>query len=110
MRSRAEIGPGLQFYHFGGIRHRVCRVGADCVIHQEVRLEPGPDGGGGPMLGDRVWVGPHACVVGPLRVGAGAPVGAGAVVMEDVAPRTVVVGNPARVVRVGYDNTELRMR
>ncbi|GEJ57614.1 serine acetyltransferase [Anaeromyxobacter diazotrophicus] len=108
--ASAEIGAGLQIWHLGGIRLRGCRLGERCVIHQEVRVEPAPEGGAGPRLGDRVWVGPHARIVGPVHVGAGATVAAGAVVTRDVPPDSLVMGNPARVVRVGYDNAALRDR
>ena len=50
-------------------------------------------------IGDKVWIGGGA-IVGPgVTVGEGSTLGAGAVVVRDVAPRTVVAGNPARVVR-----------
>jgi acetyltransferase-like isoleucine patch superfamily enzyme len=45
------------------------------------------------------WIGIGAVVVGGVRVGEGAVVGANTVVTEDVADFTVVAGNPARVVR-----------
>lgn len=44
-------------------------------------------------------IGAGAVVVAGVTVGAGALVGAGAVVTKDVPPRTIVVGNPARVLR-----------
>lgn len=108
--ASADLGPGLQIFHLGGIRLRRCRLGADCVIHQEVRLEPAPGGGEGPWLGDRVWVGPHARIVGPVRIGDGATIGAGAFVTADVPPCTLVLGDPARTVRVAFDNAGLRER
>jgi UDP-2-acetamido-3-amino-2,3-dideoxy-glucuronate N-acetyltransferase len=43
------------------------------------------------------WVG--AVILGGITIGAGAIVGAGAVVTKSVAPRTVVAGNPARLLR-----------
>ncbi len=50
-------------------------------------------------IGHDVWIG-HGVVILPGRsVGTGAVVGAGAVVTRDVAPYTIVVGNPARPVR-----------
>lgn len=100
----ADLGPGLYIGHFGGIRVAGCRLGGHCAIQQEVRILPGPDGAG-PEVGDRVWIGAHAAIVGPHRVGEGATVGAGAVVTGDVAPRSLVLGDPARVARWDYDNS-----
>lgn len=47
----------------------------------------------------RATIGSGAVILGGITIGAGAIVGAGAVVTRDVAPRTVVAGNPARVLR-----------
>jgi len=51
------------------------------------------------MVGDDVWIGANACVLRGVSIGEGAIVGAGAVVTHDVAPYTLVAGNPARVIR-----------
>jgi acetyltransferase-like isoleucine patch superfamily enzyme len=48
-------------------------------------------------VGDDVEFGVGAIVIGPVRIGAGARVGAGAVVVKDVPPNGVAVGNPARI-------------
>jgi acetyltransferase-like isoleucine patch superfamily enzyme len=53
----------------------------------------------GIRIGDNVWLGTGACILDGVSVGSGAVVGAGAVVSQDVPPMSVVVGNPARVVR-----------
>ncbi len=50
-------------------------------------------------IGPGAWIGIGAVVVGNLRIGENAIVGANAVVREDVPDRTVVAGNPARIVR-----------
>ena len=50
-------------------------------------------------VGDDVWIGMRAIVLSGVCIGAGAVVGAGALVCEDVPPMTIVSGNPARVVR-----------
>jgi acetyltransferase-like isoleucine patch superfamily enzyme len=44
-------------------------------------------------------IGAHATILCGVRIGAGALVGAGSVVTRDVPPKTIVVGNPARVIR-----------
>ncbi len=48
---------------------------------------------------DAAWLGAGAIVLPGVRIGREAIVGAGAVVTRDVAPRTIVAGNPARVIR-----------
>lgn len=47
---------------------------------------------------DDVWVGFHAIILKGVKIGRGAVVGAGSVITKDVAPFTVVAGNPQRVV------------
>jgi len=61
-----------------------------------------PDFGGrlGPIvIGDRVWIGSRALITRGVTIGEGAVVSAGAVVVDDVAPWTIVGGVPARVIR-----------
>ena len=53
----------------------------------------------GIVVEDGAWIGGGAIVLDGVRIGRNAVVGAGAVVTRDVPPYTVVVGNPARVVR-----------
>jgi serine O-acetyltransferase len=103
----AEIGPGLYIGHSGGIHVANCRLGAGCSIHQRVRITPAPGATAGPEIGDRVWIGCHSRVEGSWRVGSGSTLGAGAVIMRDVAPRCLVAGSPARLVQRDYDNAAM---
>jgi serine O-acetyltransferase len=50
-------------------------------------------------VGDEVTIGAHAVIVGPLNIGSGATIGAGAIVTKDVPPGETWAGNPAR--RIG---------
>lgn len=50
-------------------------------------------------IGNDVWVGGNATILPGVTIGDGAVVGAGSVVTKDVAPRTVVAGNPARKIK-----------
>jgi acetyltransferase-like isoleucine patch superfamily enzyme len=56
-----------------------------------------------------VWIGFEACVLPGVTIGEGAIVGARSVVAQDVAPYTIVAGNPARFIR-GLDPQENRDR
>ncbi len=102
--TSAEIGPGLFVSHIGDIRVRGCRLGAGCSIHHRVQIEPRPGEARGPVIGDAVWIGPHASIRGPLRIGDRATVAAAAVVTSNVPPRSFVAGAPARVAAVAFDN------
>lgn len=50
-------------------------------------------------IGHDVWIGHGAIILPGRRVGTGSVVAAGAIVTRDVAPYTIVAGNPARVIR-----------
>ena len=95
----ATIGPGLRIWHFGNIFvHPEAVLGANCTLRQGVTIGNRRDDGPVPRLGDDVEVGAYAQILGAVEVGRGAKVGAMAVVLADVPPGAVAVGNPARVV------------
>jgi serine O-acetyltransferase len=104
-----EIHPGAQIddgffidHGMGVVIGETTEIGRNVTIYQGVTL-----GGTGketgkrhPSVGDGVIVGTGARVLGPLKIGAGAKVGAGAIVVKDVPPNSTVVGNPGRPVVV----------
>ena len=104
--AQCEIGPGLYISHFGNvIVSPRARLGRNCNLGHGVTIGSGgrgeKDGAnleGVPVIGDRVYVGPGACLFGPIRVGHDASVGANAVVTHSLQDRDVAVGVPARVV------------
>ena len=71
------------------------------VLVPDAPFDEAPDGARGDELvvGDDVWLGYGATVIGGVTIGTGAIVGAGSLVRSDVEPYTVVAGNPAREVR-----------
>jgi len=95
---RARIGRNLQLPHPNGVVfHEEAVVGDDCMILQQVTL--GMIGAGEyPAIGDHVYIGAGAKVLGKVRVGDGARVGAMAVVLDDVPPGCTAVGIPARII------------
>jgi acetyltransferase-like isoleucine patch superfamily enzyme len=57
-------------------------------------------GGGGPvMIGEDVWIGNNAVLVGPMKVGSGAIIAANSVVTHDVPANTIMAGAPARPIK-----------
>ena len=98
----AEIGGGCYVPHAVGIVvGGRSIVGRDCTLLHGVTLgEADFSSTDCPRVGDRVTLGAGAKLLGSIEVGDGAFVGAGAVVLEDVAPGSVVVGVPARPVGI----------
>ena len=93
------IGPGLYIGHHGGIFvNPNATIGANCNINPGSVIGVAGSGARSPVIGDRVWIGPHAVITGGIRVGDGAVIGANSLVTADVPPMAVVVGVPARTV------------
>lgn len=59
------------------------------------------------LIGSDVWIGYRAVILSGISIGDSAIVGAGAVVASDVAPNTIVAGNPAVVVGTRFGHKEL---
>jgi serine O-acetyltransferase len=106
---RHTCGPGLSIAHPGGIVvNGQARLGARCRISQGVTIGATP--AGAPTLGDDVFIGPNAQVIGRVTVGAGSTVLPGAVVTKDVPPASTVGGVPATVLRRESDPWHVSMK
>ncbi|MEJ2409317.1 MAG: DapH/DapD/GlmU-related protein [Novosphingobium sp.] len=95
------IGPGLFINRFGGIY-----VNGDTIIGANANLTHGTMLGqanrgaraGSPSLGDRVFIGAGAKIIGRIHLGNDCAVGANAVVTKDVPEMGVVGGIPAKLI------------
>lgn len=99
----ATIGKGLFIDHGTGVViGETAEVGDYCTLYQGVTLGgTGKDKGKRhPTLGNNVMVGAGAKVLGPLKVGDNAKIGANALVLSEVPANATAVGVPARVVRL----------
>lgn len=67
-------------------------AGSGCLVPAQTLSAP-------VVIGDRAWIGFKATILKGVTIGEGAIVAAGSVVTRDVAPYTVVAGNPARQIR-----------
>jgi serine O-acetyltransferase len=100
LSPKARIGPGLALPHAG----RGVVIADDAVIGSNAmifwRVTIAADEHGAPRLGDDVSVATGAFIVGDITVGAGARIGANSLVLEDVPPKGVAFGVPARVLHL----------
>ncbi|RMH57402.1 MAG: serine O-acetyltransferase [Deinococcus-Thermus bacterium] len=116
MLTGVEIHPGARIgrrvvidHGMGIVIGETAEVGDDVMMYHGVTL-----GGTGftrekrhPTIGKGVLLGAHAVVLGPIEVGDGARVGAGAVVTKSVPPGATVVGNPARIIERALEVVEV---
>ncbi|KAI9888886.1 MAG: hypothetical protein M1814_006175 [Vezdaea aestivalis] len=91
--SRTLVGPNVYFY-----------TGFHPLDPKQRNGTVGPEGGREIVVEEDCWLGGNVTILGGVRIGRGATVGAGSVVTKDVPPFAVVVGNPARVIRT-LENT-----
>jgi serine O-acetyltransferase len=100
----AQIGGGLLLPHPNGVViHPVAKIGINCLIHQQVTIGAQnievPEDEGAPVIEGHVKIYSGAKILGPVRIGAHATIGANSVVLENVPGKATVVGVPARRIR-----------
>ncbi len=94
----AEFGPGLIILHSVGlVVNKSVRGGANVILEGSVTI--GAEKDRSPVLGDNVFVGSGARVIGGVSIGSDVRIGANAVVVHDVPDGATAVGVPARVVK-----------
>ncbi|MCW5198138.1 serine acetyltransferase [Desulfobulbus sp. F3] len=104
---QTNIGAGLAITHGWGIVvnpnvkignnvtlfHGVTIGGRDRISKDGTRITEYP------IIENEVWIGPHAIIVGGVIIGRGSRIAGGAFVVESIPPYSVVVGNPASIIR-----------
>ena len=93
-----NIGPGLHISHFNVFVGTTANIGRHCSLHQGVTIGRAHAGGDFPTLGNRVFVGANALILGEISVGNDTVIAGGAVVTRSIPARAVVVGNPAKII------------
>jgi serine O-acetyltransferase len=112
---QVEIGAGFYIGHFGTVVvNHAARFGSNCNIAHNVTVGQQNRGSrkGAPRIGNNVWIGTGAIVVGCIEVGDNVLIAPGSYVNADVPANSLVMGNPATIhpktetVVAGYiDNT-----
>ena len=94
------FGPGLSIAHYGSIVvNKNARVGKNCRIQENVTIGATSGQNEAPVMGDNIFLGSGARVIGDIRIGSDTAVGANAVVVRSFPEGGVTLGGvPARVI------------
>ncbi|RKS96284.1 serine acetyltransferase [Chryseobacterium defluvii] len=95
-----EIGEGFYLGHWGAlVINPKAKIGKNCNIAQGVTIGQQNRGKyeGFPTIGDEVWIGTNAVVVGGITIGNNVLIAPNAYVNFDIPSDSIVVGNPAKV-------------
>jgi serine O-acetyltransferase len=98
--AQATIGPGLYIGHIGGVHINPQAVlGRNCDVAHRVTIGTSAMGReGSPVVGDDVYIGTGATLVGKIKIGNGVKIAANTLVMSNVPAGATVMGVPGRIV------------
>ena len=94
-------GPGIHIAHGKVVVHHNAKIGAHCKLMSDVTIgiNGRKDVSGVPVIGDRVFIGTGAKIIGPIYIADDVVVGANAVIVTSInEPGITVAGNPAKKV------------
>jgi len=93
-----KLGRNVTFAYQGlaTVVHARAVIGSNCYIGPNVIIGGRSGQHAVPEIGDDVFIGAGARILGPVKIGKGATVGAASLVLEDVIAGSTVVGAPAR--------------
>lgn len=60
------------------------------------------------IIGNDVWIGRGATIMGGVKIGSGAIIGANATVSKDIPPYAIVAGNPAKIIKYRFDEETIK--
>lgn len=108
LHYETEIGAGthLAYGGIGVVIHKNAVIGQNCVIESNVTIGGRNNCPRVPVIGDKVFIGTGARILGDVHIGSGSIIGANAVVLHDVPPRCSAAGVPARILHTDIDIDE----
>lgn len=106
--SYCSIADGVKIYLGGNHRTDWITTYPFPIFRESAKAITGhPTTKGDVIIGHDVWIGDDAKILSGVNIGNGAVIGSSAVVSNDVAPYTIVAGNPAKPIKMRFNNEEI---
>lgn len=96
-----QIGEGFYIGHYGTIViNPLAKIGKHCNVAHGVTIGQANRGKfkGTPTIGDKVWIGTGAVIVGSIEIGSNVLIAPNSYVNVDVPDHSIVMGNPAKII------------
>ena len=105
-----DIDAGVYLPDAGFLTCGALSIGSGSIIHDHITFGFAVANGkrGRPRIGKNVWIGPNSIIAGALEIGDGSTLLPGTYLTFSVPPGSVVRGNPARIIRENFGNSEFR--
>jgi acetyltransferase-like isoleucine patch superfamily enzyme len=94
MKNYCSIAPNVVV---GGMEHDYSNFSTSTKLYPHNKFKT-------TVIQDDVWIGANAVIRTGLKIGKGSIIGANAVVLQDVPPMSIVVGNPARILKKRFND------
>lgn len=104
----ADIGKGT-IVGYGGIGivvHSRAKIGKNCLVNSGVTIGGSSHGPGVATIGDKVYIGSGAKIIGDVNIGNSVVIGANAVVTKNIPDNCLVLGIPAKIAKTNIEISE----
>lgn len=99
INARQKIGKGFVIHNFSNIVVDAASIGEGLTINQGITIGPDWRNNGKPRLGNNVFVGSGAMILGNISIGDDVVIAANAVVTKNIDAKCVIAGNPGMVIK-----------
>ncbi len=97
---KLKAGRNLVLYHGQALVINCDAViGENCVLRHCTTIGNSYSGSGSPVIEDHVDIGANVIIIGEIVIGRNSTIGAGTVITKSIPSNSIVVGNPARVIK-----------